>query len=71
MNRATSLYLDLVRFTAALVVFFGHICGSRFTGGLFWQVGPYADEAVDVFFVLSGFVIAYVAENRERTPEPT
>ena len=65
MNRTTSLYLDVVRFSAALTVFVGHICGSRFTGGLFWQIGPYADEAVDVFFVLSGFVIAYVSDKRE------
>lgn len=65
MNRETSIYLDLVRFTAALTVFFGHLSGGRFTGGLFWQIGDYADQAVDVFFVLSGFVIAYVADRSE------
>ena len=41
MNRATSLYLDLARFIAALVVFLGHVSGQRLTGGLFWQFGPY------------------------------
>ncbi len=67
MNKETSIYLDLVRFTAAMAVFFGHISGGRFTGGLFWQMGPYGPEAVDVFFVLSGFVIAYVYDTRENT----
>src|ERR1700742_1917757 len=65
MNRQTSLYLDLVRFLAALAVFVSHICGQRFTGGLLWQSEPYGDEAVDVFFVLSGFVIGYVTDGRE------
>jgi len=65
MNRPTSLYLDLVRFAAAIAVFICHISGQRFTGGLFWQSEPYGDEAVDIFFVLSGFVIAYVASRSE------
>jgi peptidoglycan/LPS O-acetylase OafA/YrhL len=60
MNPSTSLYLELVRFSAAMAVFVSHISGHRFTGGLFWQTGGYGDEGVDVFFVLSGFVIAYV-----------
>ena len=67
MNKEMSIYLDAVRFTAAMSVFFCHISGSRFTGGLFWQMGPYGVEAVDVFFVLSGFVIAYTYDTRERT----
>src|ERR1700691_426345 len=68
MNRETSLYLDAVRFFAALTVFVAHISGARFTAGLFWRTEPYANEAVIVFFVLSGFVIAYVAERSEVTP---
>jgi len=48
-----------------LVVFFGHISGQRLTGGLFWQFGPFMDDAVVVFFVLSGFVIAHVVSVRE------
>lgn len=66
MNRSTSIYLDLVRFLAAAAVFLGHVSGQRLTGGLFWQMGPIGPDAVDVFFVLSGFVIAYVGEQRER-----
>jgi peptidoglycan/LPS O-acetylase OafA/YrhL len=69
MNRETSLYLDAVRFLAALAVFASHVSGARFTAGLFWQMGPYGDEAVDVFFVLSGFVIAYVTDRRETRPD--
>ena len=69
MTRQTSLYLDVVRFTAAMVVFIGHVSGQRFVGGLFWQLGAYMDEAVTVFFVLSGFVIAYVIDQREDDAE--
>lgn len=65
MNKPTSIYLDLIRFLAAFVVFASHAAGERLTGGLFWQIGPYGAEAVDVFFVLSGFVIAYVGDTRE------
>jgi len=65
MNRETSLYLDLIRFVASMVVFLGHVAGERFTGGLFWQLGAYMDDAVIVFFVLSGFVISYVVGKSE------
>jgi peptidoglycan/LPS O-acetylase OafA/YrhL len=69
MNKPTSLYLDAVRFAAALAVFWDHACGSRITGGLLWQLGPYGPEAVTVFFVLSGFVIAHATAVREQTLE--
>jgi peptidoglycan/LPS O-acetylase OafA/YrhL len=64
MNRSLSVYLDLIRFLAAMVVFLGHLAGQRFTGGLFWQLAPLMDEAVAVFFVISGFVISYVVYER-------
>ncbi len=67
MNQPTSLYLDVVRFTAALIVFLGHIAGMRLTGGFLWQLGGYTGEAVAVFFVLSGFVIGYATDRREHT----
>ena len=38
-------------------------------GGLFWQMQPYGRTAVLVFFVLSGFVVAWVTETKERTLE--
>lgn len=65
MNRETSLYLDLVRFSASMIVMIGHLSGQRFTGGLFWRWGLFMDDAVIVFFVLSGFVIAHVVRNKE------
>lgn len=65
MDRSTSIYLDGLRFLAAMVVFLGHVSGARFTGGLFWQFGPYMSDAVILFFVLSGYVIGYVTDSRE------
>lgn len=66
MNRETSIYLDLIRFTAAVFVFFTHASRQQSSGGLLWQIN-YGREAVDVFFVLSGFVIAHVVATRERS----
>jgi peptidoglycan/LPS O-acetylase OafA/YrhL len=69
MHRTTSIYLDLLRFLAALVVFIFHASPVRLTGGLpgLWRIGNLADAAVMMFFVLSGFVIAHVADQKERT----
>lgn len=61
-----SLYLDVVRFCAAMTVFVGHSSGQLFTGGLLWQIALYMRSAVIVFFVLSGFVISLVVSGRER-----
>ncbi|MGO9681939.1 MAG: acyltransferase family protein [Beijerinckiaceae bacterium] len=60
MNRATSLYLDVVRPVAALVVLLSHV------GDNLSFLAPAGVQAVDVFFVLSGFVIAHVSGSRER-----
>jgi peptidoglycan/LPS O-acetylase OafA/YrhL len=67
MTNALSLYLDALRFGAAFIVFLSHF--GRVSGGLFWQMQPYGRTAVLVFFVLSGFVIAWVTEAKERTLE--
>ena len=67
MNRETSIYLDLIRFTAAVFVFLTHASREQSSGGLLWQL-QFGREAVDVFFVLSGFVIAHVVETREHSP---
>jgi peptidoglycan/LPS O-acetylase OafA/YrhL len=69
MTNALSLYLDALRFGAAFTVFVSHYANERYSGGLFWQSMPYGHTAVLVFFVLSGFVIAWVTETRERTAE--
>lgn len=69
MDRTTSIYLDLIRFIAAATVFVVHANYDRFTGGIpfFWRFQNLGNDAVMVFFVLSGFVIAYVSEKKERT----
>lgn len=67
MSRAMSVYLDLLRFLAAVAVFFHHL--PRVTPGDDYQLfASHGDDAVMVFFVLSGFVIAYVTEHKERDP---
>jgi peptidoglycan/LPS O-acetylase OafA/YrhL len=68
MTNALSLYLDALRFGAALAVFVSHYSTGRISGGLFWRFDG-GRTAVLVFFVLSGFVIAWVSETRERTFE--
>ena len=65
LSRETSLYLDAVRFGAALVVLLGHFAQQDLSGGLFWQVAPFGGDAVIVFFVISGFVIAHATAVKE------
>src|SRR5205809_232409 len=67
MTNALSLYLDALRFGAALMVFLSHYALGRISGALFWQAAVYGRSAVLAFFVLSGFVIAWVTETREHT----
>ncbi len=70
MHKSLSLYLDLIRFLAAMAVFNVHANFGRFTGGIpgLWHLGGLGNDAVMVFFVLSGFVIAYVCDQKESTP---
>ena len=63
MNRAFSVYLDLVRFVAAVLVYLWH---SNHIVNEPVLAGGYGPSAVIAFFVLSGFVIAYVVETKER-----
>ncbi|MGJ8671033.1 MAG: acyltransferase family protein [Oceanococcus sp.] len=67
MDKQLSVYLDLCRFTAAGLVFIAHVSG--FTGGFLWQLGGLGHEAVVFFFVLSGYVIAFVTDGRENSPQ--
>jgi peptidoglycan/LPS O-acetylase OafA/YrhL len=77
MKRGTSLYLDLVRFGAALMVFSEYFKEHTKIGfSRFWAAHPfwyshsnaYSQTAVTAFFVLSGYVIAHVLATRERAP---
>ncbi|MGE3283102.1 MAG: acyltransferase family protein [Alphaproteobacteria bacterium] len=65
MTPALSLYLDVLRFTAAFTVFLSHYAPAHRSGGLFWQVAGYGRASVLAFFVLSGFVIAWVSQGKE------
>jgi len=64
MNRPFSVYLDLVRFIAAFLVYLYH-SNQRFLSEAILPASNYGHSSVIVFFVLSGFVIAYVASTKE------
>ncbi len=63
MSRTLSIFLDALRFLAAIVV--GHFTEGTFTSG--WPDRTrVAVQAVAVFFVLSGFVISFVVDTKEK-----
>ena len=63
MTKCTSLYLDATRFLAAMAVLVYHFYSMEVIDtAIRFNFGG---EAVMVFFVISGFVIAYVTDNRE------
>lgn len=64
LNKNVSIFLDALRLFAALLVFVGH-AGSVFQIELPSLVGHSAKEGVAIFFVLSGFVIAFVTQEKE------
>ena len=64
MTRGFSVWLDVLRIVATLAVVVSHLAYPRFTNGDLqllrdWNIGS---DAVIVFFVISGLVIAYAAE---------
>lgn len=65
MNREVSLYLDLTRFLTALLVMVSHFSFHRFTDGHLDFFHAYGHAGVVVFFVLSGYVISFVADKKE------
>lgn len=67
MNRQLSAYLDLVRVVCAVVVVLSHLGHGHLVGGYLWPFTYFGNEAVMAFFVLSGFVIAFVRDQREHT----
>lgn len=54
----TSVFLDISRVVSALAVFASHFASHRFSSGELWPLMPLGSRAVDVFFVLSGFLIS-------------
>ncbi|MDB5105407.1 MAG: putative acyltransferase [Fibrobacteres bacterium] len=64
LKRQLSIYLDLIRVLAALFVFLDHT--PSYTGGFLWRFSGIGHQCVMFFFVLSGFVIAYVTDTKEK-----
>jgi peptidoglycan/LPS O-acetylase OafA/YrhL len=67
MNKATSIYLDAMRFLAALLVFFNHAQLPRLHGEWLTPLGAFGRDAVLIFFVLSGYVIAHAVGRKGTT----
>jgi peptidoglycan/LPS O-acetylase OafA/YrhL len=63
MHPGFSVYLDLVRVAAALVVYLTH---SQLIVENKVFLGAYGHSAVVVFFVLSGYVVAFVTDQKEK-----
>jgi peptidoglycan/LPS O-acetylase OafA/YrhL len=70
MTKGISIYLDLLRFGLALIVWICHSTFRGYTGHPFalWFIYVYGVSAVMGFFVLSGFVIAHVTATTEKEP---
>jgi len=68
MSRGFSIYLDAIRFFAAVLVLFSHVAYPRYSNGdLGWMRDlNLGSDAVILFFVLSGFVIAYTTDAKNR-----
>lgn len=67
LDAGFSVHLDLIRFLAASVVFLSHACKPGFADGVVPNLVAQGTDAVTVFFVLSGLVVAYVAETKDAT----
>ena len=67
MDKHFSRYLDLVRFGAAVLVVLTHYAQHGLLGPGAQGVPLFGREAVMVFFVLSGFVIAYTTSEQALT----
>ncbi len=69
MTARFSTYLDGLRFITAIVVLLSHFAYQRFSGGDYLALRELnlGSDAVVLFFVLSGFVIAYAGFERDRS----
>jgi peptidoglycan/LPS O-acetylase OafA/YrhL len=67
LSESSSLLLDIVRLSAALLVVIAHLSRPEFSVVRTRNLQFLGDLAVPVFFVLSGFVIRFVTVSREHT----
>ena len=69
MSPALSIQLDAIRFLAAIVVLLSHWAYPRFTDGDYLVIRELnlGSDAVVLFFVLSGLVMAHAAATKDRT----
>jgi len=65
MDKKLSNYLDIVRVIASFAVLFQHL--SMYNNNVYAFFSNYGHPAVMGFFILSGYVIAFVADQREKT----
>jgi peptidoglycan/LPS O-acetylase OafA/YrhL len=67
MTRQFSIYLDAIRFCAAMAVFLTHLSlSTTLPVGI---AGRFGHDAVVLFFVLSGYVIAHTVDRRDHDPK--
>ncbi len=66
LEQSFSQYLDFFRIAAALIVVADHAFLPGMTGTAIKF--PFGADSVIAFFILSGFVISYVADRKERDP---
>lgn len=69
MTPKFSVYLGALRFFAAIIVVLSHFAYPRFTDGTYIWIRDLnlGSDAVIIFFVLSGFLIAYTADQKDKT----
>jgi peptidoglycan/LPS O-acetylase OafA/YrhL len=67
LSRTTSFFLDLLRLAAAFSVFATHVVQLWYPSHLHGE-DRFGERSVIVFFVLSGYVIAYSTLRKERDP---
>ncbi len=67
MNPELSTYLNMLRVFGALEVFLSHMCIWNTGCGFTVEFSRFGADGVVIFFVLSGYVIAYTADEKDRT----
>jgi len=68
MNKSTSLYLDFLRAIAAFGVLLVHANQPWFSNGLYARP-ELGHKLVMIFFVLSGYLIAFTVEKKNKGPK--